>query len=71
MEIGHQNYDKNIQLELELFLNLGPPERQCETETPTEYRVWMYQDEQGELLENKPIQNCLCSSFHNLHINKF
>ena len=29
MEIGHQNYDKKFELELELFLNLGPPERQC------------------------------------------
>ena len=29
LEIGHQNYDKKIELELELFFNLGPPERQC------------------------------------------
>ena len=29
LKIGHQNYDKKIELELDPFFNLGPPKRQC------------------------------------------
>ena len=27
--MGHQNNDKKFDLDLDLFLNLGSPERQC------------------------------------------
>ena len=40
MEIGHQNYDKKFELELELFFNLGPPERQCAKRRDGELKIY-------------------------------
>ena len=46
--MGHQNNDKKFELEMELFLNLGPPEilnlgppeRQCVTQCLRKNNTW-------------------------------